>query len=1120
MLANYLKRFCAMLIAVVMLLSCMPLSALAETVENTETQTAETSQTDIPADQPAAEAPAPQPVASVEIPAAVENIIDKAEQVQNEVEQLEQTTTEQLENKLESVEKAEEAVEELEDLTDAAEEKIDDLEEAIPNVQDAVNKETVTETQGKDALKAQHAETEAALNAAQKQQEEAAAALELAKQEYEAAKAQSEEAEAAAMEKLLAAQEELAKAEQGTAAAKQAVDAVAEALNGIQDAVEQAQENTGALLEDLKTGLEESKEELKASIEDLNQATGEVKENAETLITELENLQASAEKFEESVVTAKTTEEKVLDMRADYEEAMKALKAAQDAYDALITEGGDVSAEKVLELEAAMTAANATATQMRAAMAAYSDKAYEENLKILGSKDPSDMKKKPAAEKAVAETLVGKLAEVDQEVKWIDDNTYGKSETGYYVILNKDDGTVAGRYCYVVENGALNVYEMKSEGTTYFIGTGENITEVTDTVKDENGTPKESFSINGTEYYKENDKYYYNESVEHISHSAPTAVNFKKIDNWLVEGLVKAILGDDYSIDSLTKQYDGTYTFTLSYTVKEKVGQDGRKPVYESIPKEATFVIGSDNKVSSAGDNNDVFASLDDALKLVGGINGFFDVTIDNYDTVDGYRVKTGEKGQLYYDVDENTRIYINKDETTDSYYYKHDANFHEGKDSDQELYMGNESKGSDSAKDYNDKKAQASKALEAADAALTQATDNYNTAKTQYENLQAELKNMAKEKEKDLEVTVLVKIGNLANLPVTIDEILRPEDFQDPEKREELVDAMQNISSGGISSIEALYKLVGLDVADIAALAAAETLGTDFQKEYATAWKAALTAKINVIISGFELVAQAGKTVEAGKELLTSGVEASDKILEVAQNAAKVAGYTGAVGVVQLGDNALELTNQILSKLESKVTVLQLETTAAAKEVSAAKAALDEMIRNGYSPYSEIMQAAKARLDLAQSKYDALVKDLDKAHADLDVAYTKIGAISAPQKSAERTKTVRTFVLDEQRFQIRDAKNNVLRFPYKVEGNTLKITVTREKTVIIIEVAYMAELVLQRIEILEFRTANGTYVLKMSDFLKAHPEVLGTLEIDLEAGTYSYMLNAKRVTEKLELKK
>lgn len=1089
MLANYLKRFCAMLIAVVMLLSCMPLSALAETVENTETQTAETSQTDIPADQPAAEAPAPQPVASVEIPAAVENVIDKAEQVQDEVAQLEDQTTEALEDKLESVEKAEEAVEELEDLTDTAEEKIDDLEEAIPNVQDAVNKETVTETQGKDALKAQHAETEAALNAAQKQQEEAAAALELAKQEYEAAKAQSEEAEAAAMEKLLAAQEELAKAEQGTAAAKQAVDAVAEALNGIQDAVEQAQENTGALLEDLKTGLEESKEELKASIEDLNQATGEVKENAETLITELENLQASAEKFEESVVTAKTTEEKVLDMRAEYEEAMKALEAAQAAYDALLAEGGDVSAEKVQTLKDAMVAAGDYVAQMEVAMAAYSDKAYEENLEILGSKDPSDMEKKPDAEKAVASALVGKLAEEGQTVQWVkaEDSTYGKSDNGFYVVLDGDN--VVGRYGYEIKDGALNIYEMKSEGTTYFIGTGENRIDVTNAVKGDGDQLNESFTVGNTEYYKEENNYYYKESTDHISHSDLLNVNLRKSGNADVDKLVEKYLKDNFTIDLDME----TRTFKVSYNF---FGD-----------RTETFKINSDNTITP------------EEYGLLYSIAAYiFDVDTDDYHTINGYRVESSDNGQLYYTVD-GEKVYVNKDNAGSGYYYKRDANFHQGDDSDEVFSMAPESKCSDSARDYNEKKAKAMEDLNKAEADLTQAKNNYNTAQTQYENLQEELDKIAQAEEKDLKVG----FGNLADLPVTIDEILRPEDFQDPEKREELVDAMQNIGSGGIASAAGIIELaglIGLDVADVTALKLAESFGTDFQKEYAYAWTAALTAKIEVIISGFELVAQAGKTVEAGKELLTSGVEASDKILEVAQNAAKVAGYTGAVGVVQLGDNALELTNQILSKLESKVTVLQLETTAAAKEVSAAKAALDEMIRNGYSPYSEIMQAAKARLDLAQSKYDALVKDLDKAHADLDVAYTKIGAISAPQKSAERTKTVRTFVLDEQRFQIRDAKNNVLRFPYKVEGNTLKITVTREKTVIIIEVAYMAELVLQRIEILEFRTANSTYVLKMSDFLKAHPEVLGTLEIDLEAGTYSYMLNAKRVTEKLELKK
>lgn len=1094
MLANYLKRFCAMLVAVVMLLSCMPLSALAETVENAETQTAETPQTDTPAPQPAAEAPAPQPVASVEIPAAVENVIDKAEQVQDEVAQLEDQTTEALEDKLESVEKAEEAVEELEDLTDTAEEKIDDLEEAIPNVQDAVNKETVTETQGKDALKAQHAETEAALNAAQKQQEEAAAALELAKQEYEAAKAQSEEAEAAAMEKLLAAQEELAKAEQGTAIAKQAVDAVAEALNGIQDAVEQAQENTGALLEDLKTGLEESKEELKASIEDLNQATGEVKENAETLITELENLQASAEKFEESVVTAKTTEEKVLDMRAEYEEAMKALEAAQAAYDALLAEGGDVSEEDIRNLSNAIAAAEDTAAKMLAAKKAYEEQAaldYEANLNILGNEGYTSGEN-PDAEQAVGIALVRKLAEKGQEVKWVgaDISTYGQSDNGFYVVL--DGVKVVGRYGYKIEGGKLSIYEMTSSDSVHTVTLGGVTTKIDTTkteieITDTDGNTVETIYKDG----ETGNNYYYKEDCE--------VVDVVKVTN--VTG------------NNITLSYDEQGKYVTSFTCNIDLKLFGSYDVPLVVNDDGTIKLGDLSVIE-----NRYIKSAVEAIVGEWNLADLFKTDTKTCKTFNGIELVKDTDGNYFY-VHESTKDQVFFDEDGNAY-FKKDAGVEESADPQYRKYSitGNAANG-DSATEYATKKQEAMKKYTDAVDAQEAKQSEYDKAEEQYNKLKAELDKIAQAEEKDLKVG----FGNLADLPVTIDEILRPEDFQDPEKLEELVDAMQNIGSGGIAGAAGIIELaglIGLDVADATALASALLFGTDYQKEYANAWGAALMAKADVIISGFELVAQAGKTVEAGKELLTSGVEASDKILEVAQNAAKVAGYTGAVGVVQLGDNALELTNQILSKLESKVTVLQLETTAAAKEVSAAKAALDEMIRNGYSPYSEIMQAAKARLDLAQSKYDALVKDLDKAHADLDVAYTKIGAISAPQKSAERTKTVRTFVLDEQRFQIRDAKNNVLRFPYKVEGTTLKMTVTREKTVIIIEVAYMAELVLQRIEILEFRTANGTYVLRMSDFLKAHPEVLGTLEIDLEAGTYSYMLNAKRVTEKLELKK
>ena len=484
----------------------------------------------------------------------------------------------------------------------------------------------------------------------------------------------------------------------------------------------------------------------------------------------------------------------------------------------------------------------------------------------------------------------------------------------------------------------------------------------------------------------------------------------------------------------------------------------------------------------------------------------------------------------MYYIDANGATVNINKDEA--GYYYKHDANFREGDTSDLKFSMTDVSKGSDSATAYSEKKAEAITNLDNANSALNQAQNNYDTAETQYNNLQAELEKMAQAKEKDLavvtpglsiggiEIIPDKAVGNLADLPVTIDEILHPEDFQDPEKREELVDAIQNITNGGLNGAAALYDLIGLDTADIAALAAAATVGTDFQKEYAKAWTDALTAKANVIISGFELVAQAGKTMEAGKALLTSGADATDKILEVAENAAKVAGYTGAVGVVQLGDNALELTNQVLSKLESKVTVLQLETTAAAKEVSAAKAELDAMIRKGYSPYADIMQDAKARLDLAQSKYDALIKDLEKANTDLNVAYRRIGAISAPQSVTTTSPATGRFVLDEMRFQMLDANKNVLHFPYNVVGNTLVLNVNQVKSVIVIEVAYMAELVNQRIEVLEFRTSNGTYVLDMAAFLKAHPEVLGTLEIDLDAGTYSYVLNGNRVTEKMELKK
>ena len=1111
MLANHLKRFCAMLVAVVMLLTCMPLSALAETDENVTPQNTET---------PQDEAPAAQPVASVEIPVAVETVVDKAEKTMSEVAQSQQATTEELENKLDSVGDAEAAVEDLEDLTDAAEGKVDDLEAAIPNVQDAVNKETVTEAQGKEALEAQHAETEAALNAAKKQQEEAAAALELAKQEYEAAKTQSEEAQAAAMKKLLAAQEELEMAEQRTAVAKQTVDAIAETLNNIQDTVNQAQENNGTLLEDLKAGLEESKEDLKVSVENLNQTTDEIKENTETLITELENLQASAEKFEESVVTAKTTEEKALDMRAEYEEAVKALAAAQAAYDALIAEGGNVSDDDLKMLNDAIDAAQRLVNEMKADTEVYENTAYEKNLQILGSDATTE--EKATAAHAVAGTLVGKLAN-GQKVDWVEggeDSEYGKSENGFYVVLDSD-GKVVGRYGYEVDGSVLNVYAMKSNGITYFIGTGDDITEVTKEVKDEDGQLKHSFSINDTYYYKDEDKYYYDEPADSTPHSDPVEVKFKEIDEKLVEAAVKAILGKDYGISEPTKQADGTYTFEVSYFVKEQVGWQEKvvwgvsikTPVYEDISKTATFVIDSDNKITATGDN---------ALAEYVGI--LFDLETDDYDTIGDYRVLSDKNGLYYIDGDSN-RININKNEK--GYYYKRDANFHEDDTSALTFTMGAVSK-SDSAAQMEAAIAE----LNNANTALSQAQGNYDAAAKQYEQLQAELDKMADAKAKDLEVVTPgfsiggiefipgKTAGNLADLPVSIDELVNIEDFQDSEKREDLLEAMQNIGSGGISSMTALYQLVGLDAEDISALLAAETAGTDFQKEYAAAWVAALTAKVNVVISGFELVDQAGKTMEAGKELLASGAEIDDKILDAAQNAAKVAGYTGAIGAVQLGDNAFELTDQILSKLESKVAYLQMEANAAAMEVNAAKAALDEMIQNCHDPYALMLQEAKARLDQAESKYNALVKDLDQAYAELDVAYAKIGTISAPQKSAESEKRAGTFVLDETRFQMKDTNNKVLHFPYTLKGNTLVLTVTETKSVIVIEVAYMAELVNQGIQVVEFKTANGTYVLNMAAFLKANPTVEGTVEVSLEAATYSFVLNGKTVTEKLELKK
>lgn len=1112
MLPNFFKRSCAMLVALGMLLSCVPLSALAETVEDSAVQNTETFQEEAPAAEDAGafqeEVPAPEPVASVEIPTVVENAIDNAEEIMAEVAQSEQTTMEEIENKLDSLDDAEAAVEDLEDLTDVVEDKVDDLEEAIPDVQDAVNEEILTETQGKDILMEQHAETEAALDAAKKQQEEAAAALEQAKQDYEAAQALSEEAQAAAMEKLLAAQEELAKAEQNTAVAKQAVDAVAEALNNIHDAVDQAHEDAEALVEDLTASLEESKEELKASVENLTQTAGEIKENTETLITELENLQASAEKFEESVVNAMTTEEKALGMRAEYEEAMKALEAAQAAYDALIAEGGDVTDEELQVLSDAIAAAEATAAKMKEATDIYETeaaKSYEQNLNILGSTEATD-EEKAAAEKAVAGTLVTNHA--NGKVEWIDagESEYGKSDDGYYVVLD-DEGNVVGRYGYKLEDGVLNVYEMKSNGTTYFIGTGENRTEVTDNVKDEDGSLKDAFNINGTDYYKEDDKYYYNESADSTSHSDPVEVNFKEIDNALVAWAVEKILGKDYSISEPIKQADGTYTFTVSFNNKT-----------------ADFSIDSGNKITAVGDN---------ALGKYVGV--LFDLETDNYDTIGDYRVLTDENGQLYYIDGDGNVVNINQGEA--GYYYKRDAKFAEGETSDLTFTMGNVSN-SDSAAAYGEKKEQAFANLNNANNDLNDAQTEYNTAKTQYDKLQAELDKMAEAENKDLEIVIPgisiggfqitqdETVGNLADLPVSIDEILNLEDFQDSEKLAELVDAVQNIGSGetDISSLTTLYKLVGLDAADILALTSAATLGNDFQKEYAAAWVDALTAKVNVVISGIELVDQAGKTMEAGKELLASGAEVPEQILEVAQNAAKVIGYTGALGAVQLGDKAYELIDPILTKLENKVAYLQIETNAAYKEVSEAKAALDEVIQNYHDPYALALQEAKARLELAESKYNALAKDLDQAYAELDVAHAKIGTISAPQKPAESVTSndhaTGTFVLDKTRFQVKDASDKALDFTYSLEGNTLVVTVTHEKALIIIEVAYMAELVSQGIEVVEFRTANGTYVLNMSTFLEAHPEVTGTVEIDLGAGTYSYVLNGNAVSEKLELKK
>ncbi len=841
---------------------------------------------------------------------------------------------------------------------------------------------------------------------AQTELSEAEAKLAEAQREYDAAKVISDVAAEAAKVKLEVAQTAVAEAEKVAEAANNSVKAAQDLLNKVSDKLTEAEGKVNESLEEAQGKLEESKENLDSALENVETSNTDFNTAIIDFKTKYDAFVESANKLYEAVENAQATEEALEDLYDEYEAAQEALEAAKAAYaeeQAKCEElgyefGEDYFAEfekYISDLEDAMNAAEGlkntaeaeknTAEANKSVYESEEAKAYEDELngyRDTLKSEKATQEQKDAAALAAAKLVIEKELAAGQTVKWIPagDSEYGKSETGFYVVLDAE-GKIVERYGYKLESSSVDIYQMKSDEVVNYVtynGVTYPLTEVND---------KLTITVDGKPIVvksevKDGNTTYYVEDIAETNEIEDTDRAPEKMT--LTPSLVKVL--------------KKIWPAVEDYAVLDIMSDSSTSKLYIELGNSKYYLEGNKNGEYKLDMNKlgkwavTVYYPIKTQIVYGGG----------------QYDIKTAEDGSKYIVEENGTKvtIYVTEDENGNvTYTTRNNTEYAAGGTADTIFEIGvttNKNSNTyanaknDAVNDYNNK------------------FDYYNACVSDYQS-----KNEAFEKSNEVFQNLVEvheslnnaqtaadekDLGAMAELPKNISEMVEGLGAEQTEALlktvVELTTSEENIDYevalkvlAEVVDADAAAKLIAVMIYDEAANAGVPDwllgLGgetpSDFEREYANAWVDALEAKINVVNAAVDVVEATKETIDAGIRVINEGKELGDSAVDTLLVQIEEAILNGTVETLLAAADVLDVTDRIVDALASKIGQLQAETDAAYKAVVAAKENLEAI--KVTNPKAEELEAAKNALKDAKDRYNELSKALEGAQEDLETA-------------------------------------------------------------------------------------------------------------------------------------
>ena len=904
---------------------------------------------------------------------------------------------------------AEEKIEEIEDAVADMEEtygEADEMEfDTIEDAEAAVNELTKAE----EDAKAAYAEAETALEAAKGNLDEAQA-------EYEAAKAISEEAAAEAAAKVEAAKATLAELEKVANEANDRVKEAQDLLNKVADKVSDAENKSDVALEEAQNKLEESKETLDSAIENVETESAEFNAAIDDFKVKYDSFVEKANDFYVAIEDAQATEEELEALYAEYEAAQEALEAAKAAYaeeQAKCEELGYEFEEDyfanfeayIEKLETAMgnaeTAMNDAETaknnaeEAKKAYETEEEKAYEAALNgcrdTLKSEEATQEDKDVAAKEAAKLVIEKELAK-GQTVTWIPagESEYGKSATGFYVVLDAD-GNLVERYGYVVESSSVDIYQMKSDEVVNYVEYNGQKYAL------EGTTGAYTITVDGqtvavNEEVKDGNYVYF------VKDAAQAKVVKDTTKAPVLEGFGFKGLGNSISVPSGSMEIVGTDCYSVTISVKTWFGSNDYV---------ATIEKGADGEWHLKNSNlgidwpvNENLISFPEKTQIVYG-EGQYDIV-------------TNEDGTMYIDVNgTKVAVYETKDaEGNKTYTTRNNTTYVPGGTADTTFEIGSATnKNSNTYADaknevvnnYNSK-------LEIYNGKVTDynnAVSDFNTSNSVFENLveaQESVNNTAEEADaKD--------IGAMAELPKNIGEVVEGLEVEEVEAlakvvlelaTSETVDYTKVLTTfADVIDSNAAAKLIAVMAYDAAAnsdipdwmLGLLGEAPSEFERDYANAWVDALMAKINVVKTAVEVVEATSETITAGLTVINTGADLGDAAIDALLAKVEATILDGTVETLAVAADILDVSDRIVTALADKINALAAETQEALDAVEKAQEALDALDLNVKA--EELAKAEQVLAD-ATARYEALTEELEATKADLATAESYKNAAQA----------------------------------------------------------------------------------------------------------------------------